>query len=186
MHLHAPRNFRSDFDALLVTTAGGHTASRPSSLILIGSLLAGSKAGLLDRQSSCWIESRLAGSTVFLLDQQPACWIDRRFIGSTAFLFAQIARLATVWIKIAAGKGHRSHPGSSPAARKLSAAGIEQWASSSGHREAGIELDPPPAQGQGSPALRQVWKDWGPAAEWAAAVQRKRLTAGGQGGRAAV
>ena len=166
MHLHAPRNFRSDFDALLVTTAGGHTASRPSSLILIGSLL--------------------AGSTVFLLDQQPACWIDRRFIGSTAFLFAQIARVATVWIKIAAGKGHRSHPGSSPAARKLSAAGIEQWASSRGHREAGIELDPPPAQGQGSPALRQVWKDWGPAAEWAAAVQRKRLTAGGQGGRAAV
>jgi hypothetical protein len=74
-----------------------------------------------------------------LLDQQPACWIDRRFIGSTAFLFAQIARVATVWIKIAAGEGHRSHPGSSPAARKLSAAGIEQWASSSGHRAVGIK-----------------------------------------------
>ena len=139
MHLHAPRNFRSDFDALLVTTAGGHTASRPSSLILIGSLLAGSKAGLLDRQPVCRIESRLAGSVVFFLDRQPACWIDNRFVGSTAFLFAQIARVATVWIKIAAGEGHRSYPGSSPAARKLSAAGIEQWPSRSGHRAVGIE-----------------------------------------------
>jgi hypothetical protein len=94
---------------------------------------------LLDRKPACWIDNRLAGSTVFLLDQQPACWIDRRFIGSAAFLFAQIARVATVWINIAAGKGHRSHPGSSPAARKLSAAGIEQWASSSRNRAVGIK-----------------------------------------------
>jgi hypothetical protein len=80
MHLHAQRNFRSDFDALLVTTAGGHTASRPSSLILIGSLLAGSKAGLLDRQPACWIDSLLVGSTTGLLDRQPVYWIDSLLI----------------------------------------------------------------------------------------------------------
>jgi hypothetical protein len=166
MHLHAPRNFRSDFDALLETTADGQTASRPSNL--------------------SWIDSLLAGSTAFLLDR-PFLWIDSLLAGSTARLFAQMTPRGYVLDKDRRCGRAQKPSLSKPPARRLSASGsgqlalgTGQWAVGSGQWAVGSELDSPPAHGQGSPALKQVWKDWGAAAERAAAVQRKRLTAGGQ------